>query len=60
MFGPAGWTHTPGVPRLGAKLKPYRAGAKGKGAGSGRFSGFKTRQKQREYQEARDFKAGKY
>lgn len=60
MYVPAGWTHTPGVPHLGAKLKSFRHGVKGKGAGSGRWSGTKTGKRQKEYHDERNFKAGRY
>lgn len=57
MYGVAGWGHTAGVPGA-RKVKP-KPRLKGKGAGTGRFSGFDTGKRQREYQEKRDLKAGR-
>ena len=53
MYGPAGWTHTAGVPRLAPVKNEFKF--KGKGAGSGRFSGYGTKARQREYHEKREF-----
>jgi hypothetical protein len=57
MYGVAGWTHTAGMPNA-SKIKTVPR-LKGKGAGSGRFSGFDTGKRQQEYQDKRDLKAGR-
>lgn len=57
MYGAAGWLHTAGMP--GATKIKVTPRLKGKGSGSGIFSGYKTGKRQREYQEKRDLKAGR-
>lgn len=56
MYGVAGWGHTPGLKSGTVKVQMR---GRGKGAGTGRYSGYKTGKHQREYQDKRDLKAGR-